>query len=109
MHATCFYIRWAHIRFAHPTDLLNCSPSPVGEGWGGVFVFLVRINTRHLLNYSPSPVGEGWGGVLVFPIRMNARYSLHSIVEHFYLNRSFAIAQDDVIRHSEVQSTEESI
>ena len=42
-------------------------------------------------------------------MRINARYLLHSIVEHFYLNRSFAIAQDDVIRHSEVQSTEESI
>ena len=35
--------------------------------------------------------------------------TLLAIVEHFYLNRSFAIAQDDVIRHSEVQSTEESI
>ena len=42
-------------------------------------------------------------------VRINARYLLHSIVEHFYLNRSFAIAQDDEIRHSEVQSTEESI
>ena len=84
--------------------LLNCSPSPVGEGWGGVFVFPVRINSRYLLNCSPSPVGEGWGGVFVFPIRMNTRYLLHSIVEHFYLNRSFAIAQDDVIRHSEGES-----